>query len=127
MQIDITAGAAKQIAARHAASSGPDAPLRLKLVYDTDGCGCAVNGIAQLWLVDAPGPDDLPVKVRSESGPIPLEMAIDRQQEVFFEERVIVDYREETRSFVVKSRQQTYNPMTPLIDRRAAALPQGTL
>lgn len=31
----------------------------LKLAFDTEGCGCSVNGVPTLWLVSEESPNDL--------------------------------------------------------------------
>ena len=39
----------------------------LKLVFDTEGCGCSVNGVPTLWLVSTANADDLSAETESFS------------------------------------------------------------
>jgi uncharacterized protein YqkB len=85
---------------------------QLKLVYDTEGCGCAVNGVAALWLVDKPDGNDL----QANGDPYPV--AYSPKDEVFFEELLKIDYQNTTKSFILKSNSQIYNASMSLIDKR---------
>lgn len=87
----------------------------LKLAYDTEGCGCAVNGVAALWIVDSPDEDDM--LARSNV----FTIFYDPRHEVYFEERLLVDKRGDSGAFVLKSSAQTYNPSMKVIDRRTTA------
>lgn len=87
----------------------------LKLAYDSEGCGCAVDGVAQLWIVRAPGEHD--VEMRAEPRPI----WYDRRHAWYFSERVKLDYRPSGGTFVLSSNEQIYNAAMPLIDKRREA------
>ncbi|RKN86601.1 iron-sulfur cluster biosynthesis family protein [Paenibacillus ginsengarvi] len=87
----------------------------LKLAYDTDGCGCAVNGVAALWLVNNPDEDDQ--LARSNA----FTVFFDPKQAVFFEEELTVDRKPGGPTLVLKSKQQTYNSHMKTIDFRTAA------
>lgn len=89
---------------------------KLKLAYDTDGCGCAVNGVAALWLVDVPESND------TVHACDPFEVWIDRKQEVFFEESMTIDYKAEGVRFILRSNSQTYNAHMSLVDKRAVSV-----
>ncbi|HEX7056410.1 MAG TPA: iron-sulfur cluster biosynthesis family protein [Bacilli bacterium] len=89
----------------------------LKLVYDTDNC-CAVNGIAQLWLVAEPGADDI-----VQDGEIPI--MHEHEQEIFFEDDLQLDYSEKNRCYILKSNQQIYHPTLSIIDKRTDRILQG--
>lgn len=91
----------------------PGAPTRIKLAYDSEGCGCAVNGVAALWLVEEPQVDDI------ESEASPYRTLYDKKHAVFFDEQVTVDYNPQKRAFTLKSKQQIYNTMMRLIDKRS--------
>lgn len=84
----------------------------IKLVYDTEGCGCAVNGVAAIWIVSALEKGDVSADSNS------FDVAVDSRQQLFFEERLVVDFRGESRSLVLKSSQQIYNPAMKITDLR---------
>ncbi|WP_027093399.1 iron-sulfur cluster biosynthesis family protein [Cohnella thermotolerans] len=92
-----------------------DEPVGLKLVYDTEGCGCAVNGVPALWAVDGPEPDDK----RAEGNFVPLWH--EKRHEIFFEERMRITYDENSRSFSLQSDSQIYTNRLALLDKRNAA------
>lgn len=92
---------------------GTDRPGLMKLAYDNEGCGCAVSGVPTLWIIEKPEPGDFEV----DGHPFPLWM--DRKHEVFFEERMTVDYTSKDRCFVLKSSGQIYNAFMKIIDKRA--------
>lgn len=83
-----------------------------RLVYDTEGCGCAVNGVPALWAVDGAMPGD----VAAESGPLAL--WLDEQQSVFFDDALRIDYRSDRQSFSLASDNQTYTTRLVIEDRR---------
>lgn len=87
---------------------------RLKLVYDAEGCGCAVSGVPTLWITDEPDRNDFSV-----AGD-PFEVLMDRKHEVFFEENMTIDYQASGYCFVLKSSGQIYNANMRLIDKRNA-------
>ncbi|KPV59854.1 hypothetical protein QJ48_08770 [Paenibacillus sp. A3] len=87
---------------------------RLKLVYDAEGCGCAVSGVPTLWITDEPDRNDFIV-----AGD-PFEVLMDRKHEVFFEENMTVDYQASGYCFILKSSGQIYNANMRLIDKRNA-------
>jgi uncharacterized protein YqkB len=89
----------------------------VKLVYDTDGCGCAVNGIAALWIVGESDDGDS----RAESNAFPA--YIDSRHELFFEERVVVDFHQAKRVLMLKSDSQIYNPAMRVTDKRQSTDP----
>ncbi|UUZ94571.1 hypothetical protein LJK87_08520 [Paenibacillus sp. P25] len=93
---------------------GPGSPGRLKLVYDSEGRGCAVSGVPTLWLVDETGAHDITIDGS------PYSVLMDKKHEVFFEERMTVDYVQEGLRFVLKSSGQIYNAHMSLIDKRQA-------
>jgi len=111
MQITFTDEAAAAIGKRHFNGNGAGA---LKLAYDAEGCGCAVDGVAALWIVDEPGETD----ELADSNVFTV--YFDRRHELFFEEKLTVDFRPDQMSFVLKSAGQTYNPAMRIEDRRSA-------
>lgn len=96
MRIDLTPAAEGRLAA-----AGAD-PRPLKLVYDIEGCGCAVDGVARLWRVRSAEPGD------GTACDDPVVILYDRRQAVFFEDRLILDVQEATGTFILKSDNQIY-------------------
>jgi uncharacterized protein YqkB len=90
----------------------PDANAYIKLVYDSEGCGCAVSGIAQLWLVDTIKETDL--QARCEGCPIFYE----KRHEIFFDEHMRIDYNKKNGVFTLISNYQIYHNAMTLIDKR---------
>lgn len=90
---------------------GTDVP-GFRLVYDTEGCGCAVNGVPALWAVNGASPGD--VAAVSE----PLNLWLDPQQSVFFEDALRISYLPERRSFLLASDNQTYTTRLVIEDHR---------
>jgi uncharacterized protein YqkB len=90
-------------------------PAVLKLVYDTEGCGCAVNGVPALWLAAEKADGD-----RMAAG-TPYEVAYDPMHEIFFEDKLKVDYQPAGKSFILKSDNQIYSASMSLLDKRESA------
>jgi uncharacterized protein YqkB len=101
-------------------------PYRLQLLYDTDGCGCAVNGIAQLWAVDESAPVQPEIAtVTSDHPTLPITVVYELRHEVFFEDKLTIDFDPAYRAFVIKSTGQYYNPRAGIVDRRMQYLSKG--
>ena len=79
MRIDVTPEAAGLLAAM------PGVGRRFRLIYDTEGCGCAVSGVPALQAVDEPAPGD-----REAESDGPFRISYDPRQEVFFEDRLVI-------------------------------------
>ncbi|MFC2948245.1 iron-sulfur cluster biosynthesis family protein [Virgibacillus sediminis] len=74
----------------------------LKLWYDTDGCGCAVNGLPSIRFTNEKSSRSMDV----ESNGYPV--IIDQDQAVFFEENMKLDVR--NGSFRLSSPEGVLNP-----------------
>lgn len=98
------------------AKFGPE-PTVWKLMYDTEGCGCAVNGVPALWAIEAPRPDD----VKADSGQV--ELWYEKRHEVFFDEELRGDYDPVNRRFRLASDSQIYTDRLSVTDRRNARIP----
>lgn len=98
MEIELTADAIERIKEKTEGHNG-----YLKLKYDTDGCGCAVNGVTVLWFV--PELDETDVAVKTNSSPIYIEKA----KAVFFDDKMKIDFSKSTNCFQLKSPQQILN------------------
>jgi uncharacterized protein YqkB len=114
MKISWSEEAVRQIRERF----GSDA-AHLRLVYDTEGCGCAVNGVPALWVVDERAPGDIAVDCE------PFGVSIDPKHEVFFEDVLRIDYRSDVRCFRLSSDNQIYTSRLIPADRRGAAAASG--
>ncbi|TCK07842.1 UNVERIFIED_ORG: uncharacterized protein YqkB [Anoxybacillus amylolyticus] len=98
--------AAKRALASIVAESG----RQLKLMFDTDGCGCLVDGVPALWLVDKADDDDLAV----ETNFVPV--LVERSRLIFFDEAMTIDVKPGTTVFQLKSPGQTLNGHMPLVE-----------
>jgi uncharacterized protein YqkB len=107
MEITFTNEATQQLNQQLPAGSG-----ELKLVFDSEGCGCSVDGVPALWIVGQPGERDL------RAAGTPYELLYDPKHEIFFEDRMSLDYSAKSRSYVLKSNGQIYNANMHLIDKR---------
>jgi uncharacterized protein YqkB len=84
----------------------------LKLVYDNEGCGCAVNGVPALWILDEPMQGDL----TALGEPYPVYYA--SEHEVYFENRLKIDGDDKATRLSLKSDQQIYTTLFRIIDKR---------
>lgn len=107
MQITFTEQAVEQIKKHQ--MKGQE---KLKLVFDSEGCGCAVSGVPTLWIMQQAGERDL------HTEGTPYEVLYEKKHEVYFEDRMTLDYRENG-GYVLKSSGQIYNANMRLIDKRA--------
>ncbi|MFC5448224.1 iron-sulfur cluster biosynthesis family protein [Paenibacillus aestuarii] len=89
-----------------------DGNTLIKLVFDTEGCGCSVNGVPTLWLVgEAAGGE---IQAESE----PLKLIYKAKDEIFFEDQMKLDYQDSSKSYILKSNSQIYNAHMALVDKR---------
>lgn len=75
---------------------------QLKLLYDTEGCGCALSGVPALQLIEEPDERD-----RLTQGD-PFSFWYEPRHEVFFEPKLRVDYDASRNSFILNSDNQIY-------------------
>jgi uncharacterized protein YqkB len=106
MKIKITDAAAKKLQEKISGKPG-----RLKLKYDIDGCGCAVNGVAALWLES----DRNESEIEIETSSIPIYM--EKSKQVFFDEEMTIDYKETAGCFQLKSPNEYLNPRMSYFDK----------
>jgi uncharacterized protein YqkB len=90
-----------------------DEALKLKLVSDSEGCGCSVSGVPTIWVIDEAAPADL--QAVSDGAPVWYE----ERHEVFFDEHLRVTYRPEHRSFQLASDGQIYTNRLRIADHRS--------
>lgn len=91
-----------------------DKPGAIRLIYDTEGCGCAVNGVPGLRIVDEPTPDDLTVETESA-----VTFIVNCKQAVFFEEKMKLDADPAAYAFRLDSSGQHYGTNIQVVDTRA--------
>jgi len=108
MKIHITSPAADRL---HALSGSSDTIF--KLVYDAEGCGCAVSGVPALWMLDRSSLLDSDVMAATE----PM-IVYEPRHEVFYEDHLTLDYQPDKRSFRLTSNSQIYASYLPVVDRR---------
>ncbi|OUM96711.1 MAG: hypothetical protein A9Z00_03780 [Thermobacillus sp. ZCTH02-B1] len=99
MRVDVTPEAAALLSAM------PGVGRRLRLVYDTEGCGCAVNGVPALLAVDGPEPGDMEAETDG-----PFAIGYDPRHEVFFEDRLVIDRAPDGEGLVLRGEGQIYTP-----------------
>jgi uncharacterized protein YqkB len=107
MEITVTANAHSEIEQRLAKYN----LNTLKLVYDNEDCGCAVNGVAQLWMVPTTQASEEWLEAKSAT----FQIMYARKDVIYFEERLTIDYRAAGRAFILKSDNQIYNANLDLI------------
>jgi len=98
VEIMITEAAINKIAERTEGKAG-----YLKLKYDIEGCGCAVDGVAALWFVPQLENDDAEIKTNGEK------FYTEKSKMVFFDEKMTIDFSKEANCFQLKSPQQILN------------------
>lgn len=98
VEINITAAAAEKINERVNGREG-----YLKLKYDTDGCGCAVNGVVALWFVTELDSDDIEIETNDRT------VYVEKSKTVFFDEQMKIDFSPSANCFQLKSPQQILN------------------
>ena len=108
MHIHITASAAERL---QALAGSPDTIF--KLVYDAEGCGCAVSGVPALWMLDRTAMLESDLKAASDPT-----IVYERRHEVFYEDQLTLDYDQEDRRFRLSSNSQIYANDLAVVDRR---------
>ena len=104
MRLDLTEAAARRLAAY--APAGED---RFRLLYDAEGCGCAVSGVAALELTDEPRePDEREAEIGPAAARSGIRITYLERQAVFFDERMRLDYAAERLAFRLASDGQIY-------------------
>jgi uncharacterized protein YqkB len=104
VEINITAAAAEKINERLNNRDG-----YLKLKYDTDDCGCAVNGVVALWFIPELETDDIAIETNDRT------VYAEKSKMVFFDEQMKIDFSQASNCFQLKSPQQILNGHMSLI------------
>lgn len=87
-------------------------PGLLRLVYDTENCGCGMSGVPTLQIASVPGDYDMSM----ENDQFPF--WIDRMQAVFFEEELRLTGETSLRTFRLDGPSQFYKSNIRITDRR---------
>jgi len=101
-----------ETAKKHIESLAGSESAIIRLAYDSEGCGCGVNGLPALWIVSANEADD--VEIQSNH----LHFIIHRLQAVFFEEHLYLDSEKNYPSFRLTGDGQLYGQNIRLVDKR---------
>lgn len=109
ISIQVTAAAEQQLQQRLSSVNGGI----IKLVHDTDGCGCAVNGVPAIWIIPHADADDLPIPCNA-----PLEFVMNRHHIVFFDEKLNLDVSGSSGFYKLSSAQQIYSTHVACHDYR---------
>ncbi|GAB6930125.1 hypothetical protein JCM10914A_41080 [Paenibacillus sp. JCM 10914] len=88
-------------------------PGIIRLIYDTEGCGCAVNGVPGLRIIEEVATMDVPIHTDST-----LSFAIHQKHGIFFEEHLKLSTTPDSCSFRLEGREQSYGTHVQLIDIR---------
>lgn len=75
----------------------------VKLKYDMEGCGCAVDGVSALWFVSEIDKDDMAIETNDRT------IYMEKSKTVFFDEQMKIDFSNEANSFQLKSPNQMLN------------------
>ncbi|WP_079479817.1 iron-sulfur cluster biosynthesis family protein [Halobacillus salinus] len=85
----------------------------IRLFYDTEGCGCGVNGLPTIRLES----EERSTDERVENGDFTV--VIDQQQAVFFKKEMKLDFKKGL--FRLSSPEGVLNPIIPVRDVREGA------
>ncbi|MFD1777226.1 MULTISPECIES: iron-sulfur cluster biosynthesis family protein [Fredinandcohnia] len=83
---------------------------KLKLKYETEGCGCVMSGVTALWLVDSGDEDDLILETNYQP------LLVEKSKMVFLDENMTVDFIETANCFMLKSPNEILNPRLRLVE-----------
>ncbi|OBZ17443.1 MULTISPECIES: iron-sulfur cluster biosynthesis family protein [Bacillales] len=92
-----------------------DGKSLLKLLHDTEGCGCVVSGVPALQLISEPSVDDK----LAQGEPFPF--YYEPRHEIYYEPQLRVDYNPSNDSFSLKSDSQIYTLHLRFITKGSAA------
>ncbi|GFZ90304.1 hypothetical protein GCM10008018_40700 [Paenibacillus marchantiophytorum] len=84
----------------------------LNLVFDTEDCGCSVNGVPTLWIVPKANEEKRVAETNQ------FKLTYKAKDEIFFEEKMTIDFHDKNKSYILKSNNQIYNAGMSLVDKR---------
>ncbi|MBE3571002.1 MAG: iron-sulfur cluster biosynthesis family protein [Bacillales bacterium] len=82
----------------------------IKLHYDTEGCGCSIDGVPVLWLVDSKTKEDEVV----ETNKYPI--LVEKSKKLFFDDCLTIDWNPNG-TFQLKSANEILNGWMSLVDK----------
>jgi uncharacterized protein YqkB len=103
MNIQVSAAAVSAIKRK----SGSESPV-LRLLYDNEGCGCAVNGVPLLAIVAQAEAHDEAAQVTGASAS-DVHIYFQPLHAIYFEERMNLDYSDARAAFRLSSDGQIYS------------------
>ncbi|MDR4888817.1 iron-sulfur cluster biosynthesis family protein [Fredinandcohnia sp. QZ13] len=83
---------------------------KLKLKYETEGCGCVMSGVTALWLVDSEDDDDLVFETNYQP------LLVEKSKMVFLDENMTIDFLEQANCYMLKSPNEILNPRLRLVE-----------
>lgn len=107
MNIECTPYALEQLKMRF----GSPLPA-FRLVYDSEGCGCAVSGVPALWAASASAPGDVPADSQT------LTIWHDPRHTLFFEDHLRISWLPDRGSFALSGDGQIYTTRLVITDQR---------
>lgn len=110
MYIHITESAAQRLQQYPLANKD-----RIRLVYDTEGCGCAVSGVVTIWIVNNTVDDE---EDQAETNLSSLPIFFMKRHEVFLDDKLRLDYSPERLAFRLSSAGQIYGNGITIQDLR---------
>lgn len=105
MFITVTDKAAEEIKKRLT----PDQEI-VRLVYETEGCGCAVSGVPALYIEKTSFPKDEEAENNSD-----FKVFYNPQHQVFLADHLTIDFSEKANIFQLKTPNEMLNPRMRLI------------
>lgn len=88
----------------------------LHLYYDTEGCGCGNSGIFSIRFVESATDEDMTID--SNVGPV----LVKRWSSHFLDQEMTLDYKEESKSLILKSDGQYFNTNVLVTDHTGCQL-----
>ncbi|WP_449536845.1 iron-sulfur cluster biosynthesis family protein [Ferdinandcohnia sp. Marseille-Q9671] len=83
---------------------------KLKLKYQTEGCGCVMSGVTALWLVESEDYDDLTLETNYRP------LLVEKSKMVFLDENMTVDVVETANCYQLRSPNEILNPRLRFVE-----------
>lgn len=104
MKIQVT-----DIARQKMVEQGLDVELNILLLqYETEGCGCLVNGVTKLVEINEDNLTEQEILIDTE--PAPFKVAIQKSVEWVYDDELKLDFSESANMLQLKSPNQMLNP-----------------
>ncbi|MDQ0213773.1 uncharacterized protein YqkB [Oikeobacillus pervagus] len=105
MKIAITEEATRKLAEKM-----KNKEIWIKLKYDTEGCGCSVDGVPTLWLVPEKGEDDDAIQTNS------FPILVERSKMIFYDEQLTIGLSD-VGTFKLSSPNEILNARMNIVER----------